>query len=175
MSPRLDRRQAEAMWGALRDHFANAANSIKEIIAARAWEPLGYASFAEAWKHEMYGVTLAMEVRPHIVYQLLEESVPLQDVADMVGGVGSALAESFARQRSNGVPADCAVVSEHLRKKAGPPGVIKIRVGATLLYEYKRIAALQGETVEEIVMEAAREKFAALVAAQSKSKKGRAS
>ena len=175
MSAPLSRQQAESMWAGLRDHFANAAAAIKQIISERAWEPLGYSSFAEAWKHEMYGQKLAMEVRPHIVYQLLEESVPLQDVADMVGGIGPVLAESLARQRSNGVPADCAVVSEHLRRKAGPPGTIKIHVGATLLYEYKRIAALQGATVEEIVLEAAREKFASLVAAQSKSKKGKAS
>jgi hypothetical protein len=171
---KISKRQAEAMWSGLRDHFTNAATAIKEIIAARAWEPLGYGSFAEAWKKEMQGVRLAGEIRAHVVYQLLEENVPVQDVADMVGGVGPIFAENLARQRSNGVPADCAVVSEHLRRKPKPADTIHVRIGATMLYEYRRVAALHGEAVEEIAREAIQERFAQIVAAQSK-RRGKAS
>ena len=162
------------MWGSLRDHFANAADAIMAIIEARAWEPLGYSSFSQAWNAEMRDVTLAQEIRAHVVYQLLEESVPVRDVADMVGGVGPTLAESFARQKNNGVPAGCAVVSEHLRRRPKQAGTLHVRVGATMLHEYRRIAALQGDTVEEIAREAIRERFAQLVGAQSK-RKGAAS
>lgn len=170
MSTSINRVEATAMWDALRDHFTNAADAIKTIIANRAWEPLGYGSFAEAWRHEMRGVVLAGEIRAHVVYQLLEEQVPVQDVADMVGGVGPVIAEALSRQRENGVPADCAVVSEHLRRKPRPADTLHIKIGATLLYEYRRVAAVQGETVEEICREALREKFAAIVAAQAKTK-----
>lgn len=176
MRKKLTKQQATAMWDGLRDHFTNAAESIKKIIEARAWEPLGYTSFAHAWKSEMCDVTLASEIRAHVVYQLLEENVPLADVADMVGGVGPALAESFARQKSNGVPADCAVVSEHLRRKPKAADTLHVKVGATMLHEYRRIALLRGETVEEIAREAIRERFAQLVRAQSNRRaKGRAS
>lgn len=163
MSKKITKQQANAMWDSLRDHFTNVADAIKKIIESRAWEPLGYTSFAQAWKSEMCDVTLAGEIRAHVVYQLLEERVPVADVADMVGGVGPALAESFARQKANGVPADCAVVSEHLRRKPKPADTIHVQVGATMLHEYKRIAALQNETVEEIAREAIRERFAQLV------------
>jgi hypothetical protein len=171
-----DKQHATALWDALRQHFANAADTIRAIIEDRAWEPLGYLSFAEAWGREMRGVMLAVEIRPHVVYQLLEEKVPLQDIADMVGGVGPVLAESLARQRSNGVPPDCAVVREHLRRPASQANTLRIKIGATMLYEYKRIARLQGDTVEEIAKEAIAARFAEIVAAQQKGKpKGKAS
>lgn len=166
MSKKLTKETANTMWDILRDHFTNAADAIREIIEARAWEPLGYTSFAQAWKSEMLDVTLAGEIRAHVVYQLLEESVPVADVADMVGGVGPALAESFARQKANGVPVDCAVVSEHFRRRPKAAGTIKVQVGATMLHEYRRIAALRNETVEEIAREAIRERFAELVKAK---------
>jgi len=176
MSKKLTKQQASTMWDALRDHFTNAAEAIRKIIEARAWEPLGYVSFAEAWNTEMREVKLAKEIQAHVVYQLLEERVPLQDIADMVGGVGPAIAESLARQRNNGVPADCAVVSEHLRRRARPAGTLHIQIGATMLYEYRRIAALNGDSVEEIAREAIRERFAQIVGAQSKRKpRGKAS
>lgn len=171
---KLTKQQANAMWDSLRQHFTNAAEAIKKIIEARAWEPLGYTSFAQAWNAEMRDVTLAGEIRAHVVYQLLEERVPVADVADMVGGVGPVLAESFARQKANGVPADCAVVSEHLRRKPKAADTLHVRVGATLLHEYRRVAALRGETVEDIAREAIREKFAQIVGSKRKAK-GKAS
>jgi hypothetical protein len=172
---KINKAQATAMWDALRDHFLNATTSIKAIIAARAWEPLGYGSFAQAWREEMRDIPLAGEVRVHVVYQLLEEQVPLQDVADMVGGVGPAIVESLARQKHHGVPADCAVVSEHVRRKPRPADTLHVKVGATMLHEYRRIAHIVGEPVEDIALEAIREKFASLVAAEGKKKRGKAS
>jgi hypothetical protein len=174
--PTHDKTHATALWDALRHHFTNAADTIRTIIEDRAWEPLGYLSFAEAWGREMRDVVLAHEVRAHVVYQLLEERVPVQDIPDMVGGVGPAIAESLARQRSNGVPADCAVVREHLRRPASQANTLRIKIGATMLYEYKRIARLQGDTVEEIAKEAIAARFAEIVATQGKAKpKGKAS
>jgi hypothetical protein len=171
MSKKLTKLQANSMWDSLRQHFTNAADTIKKIIEARAWEPLGYTSFTQAWNAEMRDVTLAKETRAHIVYQLLEERVPVADIADMVGGVAPLLAESFARQKNNGVPADCAVVSEHLRRRPKAADTIHVRVGATLFYEYRRVAALNGETVEDIAREAIRERFAQLVGAHAKPKR----
>ena len=170
-----DKTHATALWDALRHHFTNAADTIRAIIEDKAWEPLGYLSFAEAWSREMRDVALAHEVRAHVVYQLLEEKVPVQDIADMVGGVGPVVAESLARQRSNGVPADCAVVREHLRRPASQANTLRIKIGATMLYEYKRIARLQGDTVEDIAKDAIAARFAEIVAAQGNGKRGKAS
>ena len=172
---KISKKQATAMWDNLRDSFLNATTEIKRIIAAQAWEPLGYKSFAQAWREEMIDIPLAGEIRVHVVYQLLEESVPLQDIADMVGGFGPTIVESLARQKANGVPSDCAVVSEHIRRKPRPADTVHIKVGTTLLYEYRRVAHELGESVEDIFFEAGREKFAAMVTELSKKKSGKAS
>jgi hypothetical protein len=44
-----------------------------------------------------------------------------------------------------------------------------------MLHEYRRIAHIVGEPVEDIALEAIREKFASLVAAEGKKKRGKAS
>jgi hypothetical protein len=68
------------------------------------------------------------------------------------------------------------VVREHLRRPASQANTLRIKIGATMLYEYKRIARLQGDTVEEIAKEAIAARFAEIVAAQQKGKpKGKAS
>lgn len=167
--------EAVAMWDRLRDQFINATRAIKAIIATKAWEPLGYQSFAQAWRKEMSGITLAEEIRPHIVYQLIEDNVPLAEIADMVGGIGPTLAESLARQHRNGVPADAAVVREHVRRKPRPADTLHLKVGTTMFYEYRRVAAELGQNVEEIAIEAVREKFAAIVSERASKRKAKAS
>lgn len=83
--------EAQSLWGELRKHFANAENVIQEIVEQKAWEPLGYGSFAEAWVGEMSTLTLPSEVRPHVVYQMLAEGWEPVDIAEAVKGVGRGL------------------------------------------------------------------------------------
>ena len=151
--------EAGKLWGELRQHFANAENTIQAIVEQKAWEPLGYNSFAEAWAAEMSNLTLPSEVRPHVVYQMLAEGWEPVDIADAVKGVGPQTAEAFARQKRNGVPPNHAVVREHYRRPAAPPSHIRISVGATMLGEYHRIALAVNQSVEEIALEAVRERF----------------
>lgn len=165
-------KQAQQLWADLRKHFANAENVIQEIVATKAWEPLGYKSFAEAWVGEMSNLTLPSEVRPHVVYQMLAEGWEPVDIADAVKGVGPETAELLARQRRNGVPPNHAVVREHYRRRSAPPSHIRINVGTTMLAEYHRVALTVGRSVEEIALEAVREKFRELVASKSQKKKG---
>ena len=160
----LTRKQALSLWGKLRQHFIDAAKVMEDIIDQRAWEPLGYGTFAEAYAAQMAEVTLAAEVRPHVVYQLLTEGLNPLDVADLVKGVGPRGATALDRQRKNGVPADFAVVNEHLRRKPSPPDTVHVKVGKTMLAEYRRIAESLDLSVEEIAKEAIAERFASLVA-----------
>lgn len=162
--------KAKSLWGELRKHFANAENVIQLIVAEKAWEPLGYGSFAEAWVAEMSSLTLPSEVRPHVVYQMLAEGWEPVDIAAVVKGVGTGTAGALARQRRNGVPPNHAVVREHYRRPAAPPSHIRISVGATMLNEYHRIALAVNQSVEEIALEAVRERFRELVAQGSKKK-----
>lgn len=167
----LTSKEALALWGSLRQHFINAAAVIAEIIERRAWEPLGYGSFAEAWTAEMREITLAPEIRPHVVYQMLAEGTPTEDVPDLVKGIGPRGAAALDRQRRNGVPADYAVVNEHLRRKPCAPDTVHVKVGKAMFAEYKRVADEAGLSVEEIAKDAIAERFSALVSSKAKRSK----
>jgi hypothetical protein len=166
----LSRRAALKFWSDLRSHFVNAENTIREIIEHRAWEPLGYVTFAEAWSSQMADVALAEEIRPHVVYQMLSEGVNADDIALAVKGVGPKTVELLASQRRNGVPPGMASVRAHYRRPACAPSHIRIDVGSTMLAEYHRAALIDGRSVEDIAKEAVRERFSELVSAQSKRK-----
>lgn len=157
------RQQAQTLWKKLHSHFVNAENVIREIIDTRAWEPLGYKTFAEAWKATMSDLTLAVEIRPHVVYQMLGEGWSSDEIAEAIRGIGPDGVEQLDRQRQNNVPADYAVVNRHYRRKPSPADTLHINVGHTMLEEYRRIAATHDTTVEDIAKDAVAERFKQLV------------
>lgn len=158
----LTAKQAQQLWGKLRQHFINAATVIEEIIEKRAWEPMGYDSFTEAWHAQMGDVTLAVEVRPHVVYQMLTEGYDYDAIAEKVKGIGRDRAESLDRQRRNGVPAKDAslsVVREHLRKRPSTAGYVHVEVGPIALRRYRQVAERLGMSVEQIAADAIAARF----------------
>lgn len=80
----MKQKEAEALWVSLRSALVNAEAAIVEIIKTRAWEPLGYDTFAQAWNDRMRGVKLAAACNTHIVYALLDEARPLPPKATPV-------------------------------------------------------------------------------------------
>lgn len=161
----MTQRDALALWKKLATQFAATERTIQEIIDRRAWEPLGYSTFNEAWNAQMGSVTLASELRPYVVYQMLEEGQTPADVAATVKGVGESKAKQLARQRRNGVPpqdASMYLVGEHMRRKPKPPSVAHVPVGARNLKTYQRICHDLGLDFEKVCAEALAEKFAAL-------------
>lgn len=158
----LSRKQAIALWQKLRHHFADAARVVEEIIETRAWEAMGYESFAEAWSAQMGEVTLAAEVRPLVVYQMLTEGHDYDLIAASVKGVGRSRVDGLDRQRRNGVPARDAslfVVRRHVRKRPSAASIIHVDVGTVALRRYRKIAESVGVSVEQIAAEAIRERF----------------
>ena len=158
----LTRAQAVDLWNSLKHHFVNAAVVIERIIETRAWEPLGYDSFSDAWNAQMGDVTLAVEVRPHVVYQMLTEGYDYGAVAAAVRGVGRDRAESLDRQRRNGVPArdaSLSVVRRHMRRKPSAASTIHVEVGTIAMRRYQKIAEKRGTTVETIAAEAIAARF----------------
>lgn len=160
-------RQAEALWSKLHEHFVNAQQAIKDIIANQAWLPLGYDTFAAAWADRMADVTLAAECRPHVVYQMLAEGLTPDEVSLNTKGVGPDTVAEIDRQRKNDVPAEHVVV-RHRRRNPTPPRYLSLELGVTRMREYRRVAAVHGQTVEEIALGAVRERFAELVGQQSR-------
>lgn len=156
-------KQAEAMWEDLKGLFVNAEKKIVEIIEAKAWEPLGYDSFAEAWQARMAGVRLSSEeLRAHVVYAMFDEGLSEPEVNCALGvgsGVGPRSVQSLKRQRSNGVPPSLASVRSHVRKLPGVAQTIHVQFPADKYLEFKRVAMLAGRDVASIAQEAIESAF----------------
>ncbi|HCG55364.1 MULTISPECIES: hypothetical protein [Brevibacterium] len=118
---KLTKKASAALWDELRDGFLNIEKTIIKIIEAKAWEPLGYATFAEAWADRMDGVRLAGEVRAHVVYAMLAEGEAVEAISARTG-IGTGSVKDLRRQRSNGVPPEAAtLVRQHTRGHQRPP------------------------------------------------------
>jgi hypothetical protein len=174
----ISARQAQKLWALLRQHFINFERTLEEIIEKRAWEPMGYESFPEAWTAQMGDITLAAEFRPHVVYAYFDQGASVADVAAGVKGVGPERAAALKRQRNHGVPADAAsmstgrkwhnrnedttVVREHERKKPAEASTVHIALSALKYKRYQKIAKKVGVPLEDLCRDAIDEKFAAL-------------
>jgi hypothetical protein len=164
-------RQAEALWSQLHEHFVNAQQAIKDIIAAQAWLPLGYTTFFAAWADRMADVTLAAEIRRHVICQMLAEGLTPDEVASATKGVGPETVTEIDRQRKNGVPAERVhVVVRHRRANPSPPKYLTLELGVAKMREYRRVAAIEDRSVEDIAFEAISDRFAMIVASQTRRK-----
>lgn len=173
----LTAKQALSLWANLRASFLQFQDVLEKIIEEKAWEPLGYESFAEAWTAKMSDITLAAEFRAHVVYQMFADGLDVDAVAEAVKGVGRDRAESLKRQRSNGVPAAHAslstprkkwfnkpsdgstVVSEHLRKPPSAQRALHLDFSPTAIKRFQRIAKKHGLSVDDIARDAVMSKF----------------
>jgi hypothetical protein len=135
---------AERLWERLQSNFLDAHKTIIEIIGARAWEPLGYDSFATAWQDQMKNITLASEIRPHIVFQMIDEGLTADEIAGIVKGVGPDAAEHLKRQKDNGVPADHATTKRSTRHS--PYATVFLKIPR----EWKAQALARGDKLDEI-------------------------
>ena len=148
---------AEKLWERLHSSLLDSQKTIVEIIAARAWEPLGYESFSKAWVDKMSGIAIASELLPHVVYELLDEGLPAAEVASAVKGVGPGFVERLKEQKDSGVPVEKAamtVVRRHRRKLPGQPSHLHIEVDSATLKRWQRIARQYGVTVQEVALPA---------------------
>lgn len=153
---------AEHLWERLESNLLDTQNTIIAIIDAKAWEPLGYESFSKAWVDRiMSKITIASELRPHVVYQMFDEGLTADQVADAVKGVGTDTAKDLKRQKDNGVPPGLAstVVRKHHRRKPAAASWIHLQVDPTLRQEWTRIAKSHGKTMESIALQAVTEAF----------------
>lgn len=157
--------QATKLWSDLRGHFVNAEKKIIEIIEARAWEPLGFESFAEAWASKMEGVRLATdEVRAHVVYAMFSDGLSDEQINERLGvgsGVTDRQVKHLRRQKSNGVPPSLAStrVRSHVRRNPSAPRTIHVELHSTEYARYQEIAKALDRDVADIALEAIRHAF----------------
>lgn len=170
----LTETQAAKLWSELRAAFVRIDQLIPEIIETRAWEPLGFDSFTQAWAVKMEGITIASEMRPHVVYAMFDEGATLDAIQQAVKGIGPRQAEALKRQKDNGVPPEFAttvirereplpagktIVRQHTRKQRSAASTLHIDVGPRRLKRYQKIAKELGKSVEEIALMAIQDRF----------------
>jgi hypothetical protein len=160
---RLRKLAAEELWERLGKDLFSVQTTIIEIIESRAWEPLGYATFAEAWRDRMSDLTIAPEIRPHVVYQMFAEGAGADTVADAVKGIGPEAAKELKRQRDIGVPASEAthVVREH-RRRAPARHFVTFELSGDDAAAWQAKARRAGKSVNSIAAEATAAAFRAL-------------
>lgn len=154
---------AEKLWAELREAFANAEAIIKQIIETKAWEPLGYPTFAAAWNDRLAGLRLATDcMRAHVAYALFDSGLGVEDVVKATGGqIGDRAAAALARQKTNGVPPNLATtrVRAHERVLPAPPSVLHVSLTPDELASFKGIAESRGLDVQAEAVKALRAHF----------------
>jgi len=157
--------EAEALWSELREGFVNQERLIKQIIADRAWEPIGFTSFVEAWNARMKGIRLATDaLKAHVVYALFDSGLEARGVYEALG-VGSGVTPEAVRvlgeKKALGIPADFATtrVRSHERAKPGEARFLRVELRPDELDYFRDLCEARGRDVHEESAKAIRQHF----------------
>jgi len=145
---------AEKLWGELRTGLFSVEKTIAQIIHDKAWEPLGYNSFTEAWSAKLADISIASELRAHVVYEMYREGATEEDVARAVKGVGLDSAEAFKREMENGVPTSLATGRGKPKTKPDEFITVFVKVPREQHRKWSRIAKRNGTTLPRIMFAA---------------------
>lgn len=142
----MNKQQAETLWANLRSNLLAAEDNIRQIITERAWEPLGYESFAECWQERLSDVKLSKELRAVVVYAMFEDDTTPADAAHAVAGTGVVEVRSLHSAWSQGMGAHDAAFVTRSKPKARPTAGAPRRV-ATMFqaHEYEELRAAAAE------------------------------
>lgn len=157
----ISQREAQALWNGLRAALISLDQNLQKIVETRAWEPLGYATFTEAWREQMSGVSMSGVQRVTAVYALMDSGASDNEVAMAVDGITpfraerirdawAAGAKPHVAERNSRTERDAVAVSAHSRR--APSGQSSITVTGFSpedIKEIKRLAHEIGETYQE--------------------------
>ena len=143
---------AEKLWGELRTGLLNVEKTIAQIIHDKSWEPLGYNSFTEAWAARLSDITIASELRSHVVYQMFREGSTPEDVAAAMKGVGIDSADAFKREMENGVPAEIATGRKKSKSEPLPYVTVFVPVPRDTHRMWNRVAKRNDTTLAQIAL-----------------------
>lgn len=165
----LKQRDAETLWNDLRSALVNAEQAIIKIIETKAWEPLGYDTFSQAWNDRMKGVKLAALCTPHIVYAMLDEKTPVTKVAAATGH-STETVKLLQRQKRNGVPPQMATtrVRSHDRARPRAPFMLVLELTNAEIENYKALCGAKNLDVKTEALKAVRAHFAKLERSRTK-------
>ena len=149
----LSKIEAQQLWDNLRGSLLETEKNIRVIIEQRAWEPLGYETFAEAWRDNLSDIELSTELRAVVVFAMFDDGASKSDVAKSVAGVGPTTVTALSNYHSKGFDAaDAAYLSFRKRPTPTPknsPKTIAITLSAEEHAALKASADAQGIPVKD--------------------------
>ena len=152
---RISKKRAEALWDDLRSALELSEEKIAEIVKARAWEPLGYESFADCWADKLSGLKLYGEIRAVVVFQMFNEGASESTVREAVAGVGPVeskrLKQAHAKKMSPKSAAVFSTVRQHTRKAPSGRRFVRAELSPDELATVKSAADFYDVSVDEFV------------------------
>lgn len=149
----LSKIEAQQLWDNLRGSLLETEKNIRAIINTRAWEPLGYETFAEAWQDNLSDVKLSEELRAVVVFAMFDDGATPADVAKSVSGVGVRTVTDLADYHKQDFDAsDAAYLAFRNRPTPQPknnPKTVSITLTAAEHAALKASADAQGIPVKD--------------------------
>ena len=152
---KISKKRAEALWGDLRSALELSEEKIAEIVKTRAWEPLGYESFADCWADKLSGLKLYGEIRAVVVFQMFDDGASESAVREAVAGVGPVeskrLKQAHAKKMSPKSAAVFSTVRQHTRKAPSGRRFVRAELSPDELAAVKSAADFYDVSVDEFV------------------------
>lgn len=104
----ISKADAAVLWDDLRIGLLDVESTVRNIIEKRAWIPLGYASFAQAWAAETKGILLAGALRAEVVYTMMDTGSDDTEIARAIGSTTTVIG-TVRENRAQGKPATASV------------------------------------------------------------------
>jgi hypothetical protein len=142
---------AEKVLDEIRSGLIGAQRGFIRFIEGRLWEPLGYESFEKCYIDRLSDITIASQLWPHVVYELLGEGLSDEQVAMAVAGVGPETAAILRGQKDSGVPAEKATTKGQGKRR--PASTIFVHVGEEAYATYSAHALSIGRKLNDLTLE----------------------
>lgn len=123
----ISKHEAQALWNRLRAGLLGVERDIKKIVETRAWEPLGYISFVEAWNAELRGVEFTGAIQATVVLSLYDSGATPEEIAASVEGVGPVRAKAYKQAHSAGLESADAYSHTNLMSSLKPEPQVTLK------------------------------------------------
>lgn len=151
----ISKKRAEALWGDLRSALELSEEKIAEIVKVRAWEPLGYESFADCWADKLSDLRLSSELRAVVVFQMFDGGASESTVRKAVSDIGPAeskrLKQAHTKKMSPKSAARLSTVRQHTRKAPSGRRFVRAELSPDELATVKSAADFYDVSVDEFV------------------------
>lgn len=130
----ITKNEATKLWGQLRNALLGLEDLLAEIVEKKAWEPLGYRTFHEAWAKELKDVKLSEIMQAKVIYAMFASGATTTDVASAIDGVGPVTAKAYEKAYDKELAPELAPQAV----RAMEPQLRALRDGETLVHTHIR-------------------------------------